>query len=434
LRRLTVLKKVLIITYYWPPSGGPGVQRWLKFVKYLPQFGWEPTVLTTLDGDYPIIDESLLKDVPQNIRIIRSTTPTFGKMYKSIVGKETSIPYGSLKTDRRDSFLKKVFIFVRLNLIIPDARKIWNKYAFKAAQKEILSHKYHLIITTGPPHSTHLIGLKLKKRYALKWIADFRDPWTEMGYIKSANRWRLTSYFDKIFEKKVVINCDRLLAVSEKIINDLGNDKKIILLRNGYDHQDFKNLTPNSEKEYFAINYFGSIAPESNPMPILKAINRMDEKKKIRVNFWGIIEGKIKNDLEIADINNLITFNNYLSHSEMLNYLVNSSLLFLVINKVKNNRGIITGKIFEYIGSRIPIIGIGPEDGEAAKILEDTDSGKMFSYERIEDIKCYIQNKYNEWKTDKYHLRNGNYKKYSRIQLTQKSVKIFEKTCFPKNI
>ena len=162
--KLQIMKKVLILTYYFPPSGGAGVQRWLKFAKYLPEFGWQPTIITTKDGDYPIIDNSLLDEIPQNIKIIRTKTPSIYNIYAKFMKNGEKVPYGSMQILKNDSIFKKLSLYIRKNFIIPDARKVWNKHAFLAAKKELLIRKYDAVITTGPPHSTHLIGLKLKTK------------------------------------------------------------------------------------------------------------------------------------------------------------------------------------------------------------------------------------------------------------------------------
>ena len=418
------MKRVLIITYYWPPSGGSGVQRWLKFAKYLPGLDWMPTVITTEHGDYPAIDESLLNDVPSIIKVIRTKTPTFGNIFKKVIGKK--VPYGSLDMDKNDSFLRKISIWIRLNFIIPDARKIWNKQAFKAASKELLTNKYDVLITTGPPHSTHLVGLKLKKKYKIRWLTDFRDPWTKMGYLKNVKRWKLSTFFDTILEGKVIRNCDAAIAVSKKIMDDFNNISKIHLIPNGYDPEDFQHVKISKDNKNFTLNYFGTIPPESSPVPILKAVNLLSEKSinNIHLNFYGNVSDIVKMELKENDENNLITFHSYLPHNEMLNLLVNSSMLMLIINKVKNNKGILTGKIFEYIGSGVPVLGIGPEDGEAAQILEKTESGKMFYYDQIEEITEFIEEKYNDWKNRKKRTITKKVENYSRINLTRKLAEI----------
>ncbi|NQV17873.1 MAG: glycosyltransferase [Armatimonadetes bacterium] len=421
------MKRALIITYYWPPSGGSGVQRWLKFVKCLPGFGWMPTVITTEDGDYPAIDESLLKDVPSIIKVIRTKTPTFGKLFQKVIGEK--VPYGSLNTDKDDSFLRRISIWMRLNFIIPDARKIWNKQAFQAATKELQSTKYDVLITTGPPHSTHLVGLKLKKKFKIKWLTDFRDPWTKMGYLKNVKRWKISTFFDSILERKVIDNCDSAIAVSKKIMDDFNNINKIHLITNGYDYEDFKHIKILKHNKNFTLNYFGTIPSESSPIPILKAVNLLYEKKinNIHLNFYGNVSDVVKIELKEYDENNLITFHSYFPHNEMLNLLVNSSILLLIINKVKNNKGILTGKIFEYIGSGVPILGIGPEDGEAAQILKETESGKMFFYDKIEEITEFIEEKFNDWKNRKKRIINKKVENYSRINLTKKLAEILNK-------
>ncbi len=422
------MKKILIITYYFPPSGGSGVQRWLKFVKYLSEFGWEPTVITTDDGDYPSIDKSLLEDVPKNIKVIRTKTPTFGHLFSKLNKKKTNIPYGSLETSSSDTLIKKISIWLRLNFIIPDARNIWNRSAFQSAKAELLSDKYAYIATTGPPHSTHLIGFKLKQNFKVEWLADFRDPWTKMGYLQNVRRWKITEELDRKLEKNVVKNCDILLAAHQKILDDFGNEEKMFLLTNGFDHEDFENIPKRKKDENFNINYFGTIAREANPISILKAINKLFEKgyPDIRLNLQGKIDYSVKQILQEENKNDLLKFYPYTSHKETVEKMSNSSLLLFMINDVPNNKGIIPGKIFEYIGSRVPILGIGPGDGETAKILAETKSGKIFPYREIEKIRDHIASIYLKWKNGETISHNTDFMKFSRKNLTQKLVSILE--------
>ena len=421
------MKKVLIIVYYWPPSGGAGVQRWLKFVKYLPQFGWMPTVVTTKEGDYPAIDKSLCDEIPAGIKVIRTKTPTYGEWYKRVSGRNSIIPYGSLETTSQDSLMKKILVWLRLNIIIPDARRIWNKHAFKAAGKELLSNKYDAVVTSGPPHSTHLIGYKLKKQFNLKWIADFRDPWTQMGYLKNIKRWKLTELIDKLLEKKVIHNCDILLAAAQKIIADFGNKKNMRLLTNGFDEQDFENITKRKDKNFFKINYFGLLTRGTDLSNIFKVVERLEKKKidKIQFNFWGKISEDIIHPVEEIGIGNKFIFHSYISHKEMLFELVNSSMLLLVLNNVR--KGIIPLKLFEYMGSNITILGIGDSESEPAKILKETKSGKMFDYDKIEEIADFIEMRYKEWQAGKTFSVSNKIEKYSRRNLTKQLAEILEK-------
>jgi len=414
------MKKILIITYYWPPCGGVGVQRWLRFVKYLPQYGWEPVVLTTTDGDYPALDISLLVDVSEDIKVIRTKTPTFGNLYRKV--GESKIPHGSLEVNSEDPWLKKLSIWIRLNLVIPDARRIWNRFAFHAAKRELRKNKYDAVVTTGPPHSTHLVGLKLKRKFNINWLVDLRDPWTQMGYLKNVKRLKLTSFYDKKLENKVVKKCDTVIAASQKIIADLNcSSCKIHLITNGFDPDDYIRIKKSRFDDNFNLNYFGTLPPESNPVSVLKAIKQLHGKgiTDIKMNFWGNISEEVKKKLKILDQLDIIRFHQHVSHKEAIELMVNSSLLLLMINNVKNNEGIITAKIFEYMGSGVPILGIGPLKSEPADILKETGSGEMYQYDDIGKIADHIETEYDRWKKDK-KANPKDIAKYSCVKLAEK--------------
>ncbi|MDO9578653.1 MAG: hypothetical protein Q7J16_12285 [Candidatus Cloacimonadales bacterium] len=416
------MKKVLVIVYYWPPSGGAGVQRWLKFVKYLPNFGWLPTVITTQDGDYPAIDNSLLAEVPEGIKVIRTKTPTFGKLF--IRTNDQKIPYGSLETKKGDSLFKKITFWIRLNLIVPDARKVWNRFAFQAASKELRTVQYNAIVTSGPPHSTHLIGLKLKEKFHLKWIADFRDPWTKIDYLEKVKRHPFTEKMDKKLEVKVIAQSDFILSINQKILQDLGADQKGKIIPNGFDPADFWGIEK-EKTENFEINYFGNITRERDPAIVLKAVNQLfTNNSKIQMNFWGNVAEEVKTELIKLDDNKLINFFNYIPHCKVLQKMVNSSLLLLLINDVPDNKGILTGKIYEYLGVQAPILGIGPADGEAAAILQETKAGKMFGYEDQQNVADFIFQQYSLWKTGQSSAVSCKIEKFSRIEQTKELAKI----------
>ena len=420
------MKKLLVIVYYWPPSGGAGVQRWLKFVKYLPQFGWLPTVITTTDGDYPVIDGSLYEEVPNGIKVVRTKTPTFGKLYKKINGSNSNIPYGSLESNSNDSIIKKISLWFRLNLVIPDARILWNRYAYKAASKELLIDKYDAVVTSGPPHSTHLIGLKLKKKFNINWITDFRDPWTKIDYLEKVNRLFITKLIDRKLEKKVVLGCDKIITINRKIAEEFNNSNKTHVITNGFDPADFKDIEKKYSKENFCLNYFGNIMIERDPSSILKAVYSLRKKGivDIRINFWGIVSEEVRSKIYEIDKNKVVNIHSYIPHTEMLLEMVNSSLLLLVINNVPDNQGIITGKIYEYMAAKIPVLGLGPQNGEAATILQETEAGNMFDYNNIEGIADFIKDKYEDWKIKKTFFASTEMNKYNRKDLTEKLVEI----------
>ena len=416
------MKKVLVIVYYWPPSGGAGVQRWLKFVKYLPQFGWQPTVITTKDGDYPAIDESLLQEIPEDIKIIRTKTPTFGRWFRK--AGEQSTPYGSLETSEGDSLFKRLTIWCRLNLIVPDARIVWNKYVLQAAFEEMRKSKYDAILTSGPPHSTHLVGLKLKKIFKVKWLVDFRDPWTKIDYLEKVNRFALTKKIDEKLEWKIVNQSDRIIGISETILKGLKAINKGIIIPNGFDPTDFTNVEKKKTNK-FQINYFGNITAERDPSIVLKVINQIYYQcPEIQFNLWGNVSDKMKTNLSSLDENEFIKFHNYIPHDEMMQKMVNSSLLILLINNVPNNQGILTGKIYEYLGAKVPVLGIGPIEGEAAKILQNTNAGQMFDYTDKKGIIEFVKREYGNWINKIEFISSKSINEFNRKEQTKKLAEV----------
>ncbi|HOU97007.1 MAG TPA: glycosyl transferase family 1, partial [Bacteroidales bacterium] len=209
------MNSVLIITYYWPPGAGAGVQRWLKFSKYLPDFGWEPLILTVDPqyAQYPATDESLLKDVSEKSKVFK--TPAVN--YFRLASKDKSrIPSAGFANQDKKGPVQWLMRFIRGNFFIPDPRKGWNRFAFKKACEIINNENVERIITSGPPHSTHLVGLKLKKKFPdILWIADFRDPWTDIYYYKEFYHTFPARLLDRHYEKTVLTNADKIITVGE---------------------------------------------------------------------------------------------------------------------------------------------------------------------------------------------------------------------------
>jgi glycosyltransferase involved in cell wall biosynthesis len=380
--------KILIITYYWPPSGGAGVQRWLKFCKYLPGYQIKPTVLTTKQGDYPVWDYSLLDDVDESLQVVRTTTPTFRNWF----GSEKTAPYGSLAQQQTNTFWQNLAIWLRLNFIVPDARKIWNRKATASARELLSKEKFDAIITTGPPHSTHLIGLKLKKEFQLRWLADFRDPWCEIDYLKNVKRFALTAWFDRYLQNKVVSTCDDVISINRAIVNSLQAEEKSEIISNGYDPEDFSAEI--EKKDNFTIAYFGILTPERPVDVVIEALNKLYQTgiKNIDLDFYGKVEAKSR--LQALAKYDFINFHEYIPHQQATAKMQQADILLLVINDVANNQGIITGKIFEYIGSRTAILALGPAHGEAAKILAETEAGQIYDYTDSESVLAYISKIY----------------------------------------
>ena len=380
------MKKLLIITYYWPPAGGPGVQRWLKLSKYLPCQGVKPYVITVHQdkATYPLRDESLLKEVHEEVEVISTNTGELFSFYKRASGRK-EVPFSGFANESdRPGPRQKFARFIRGNFFLPDARKSWNRHAFKAAMELIQIEGIRTVITTGPPHSTQLIGLKLKKKLGVKWIADFRDPWTDIYYYRKFYPTAIARNIDVSWEKKVVEGADVVLTVS----NDLGqlltaksdrvNPDKFKLLPNGFDPSDYSQNIQ-AHNDLFTITYAGTITDQYPVSGMLNMINQSNIKDRIQLRFIGRRDQSSEKLLIDYQDKLRISIEGYLSKAKLSEQLGNSDALLLVIPDIPANKGIITGKLFDYMGSGKPIIGIGPLDGDAAAVINECQCGKMFT-------------------------------------------------------
>ncbi|MEN6445336.1 MAG: glycosyl transferase, partial [Candidatus Cloacimonas sp.] len=330
---------ILLLTYYFPPCGGAAVQRWIRLIKALDKQGVKIYVVTTLAGDYPYLDESLLSQIPASVKVYRSKPIRFGKFWRILGQKE--LPYGSLQNKKNDKPLKKLLYWLRLNLIVPDLRIGWNPSAYKTALNVLQQNKIDFVITTGPPHSTHLVGLRLKKRYGIQWRTDFRDPMSEIYYLKLNPPSRLTMALHKYLEKKIIQTADCNYIISKGIAESLPEGKKVILY-NGFDPEDFKDLHY-ARTDKFRIKYVGQITAGQDATPLLNALSNLN-LPKIEFSLIGTRDFP-KTNIPIVKIP-------FLPHRQALQELVNAELLVLLINAYEGKEGMLTTKLFEYIASR----------------------------------------------------------------------------------
>lgn len=414
-----------MITYYWPPGGGAGVQRTLKFVKYFPQFNIKPYVVTVREdkASYPVIDQSLASDIPGEAEVFRTETfEPFG-IYSSLLGKK-SIPTG-FSNESNPSTFQKFSRFVRGNFFIPDARKGWIRFAFEESCRIIEKENIKTIITTSPPHSAQLAGLKLKKRYDhLNWIADLRDPWTDIYFYNEFNHLGIAKKIDLKFERLVLENADIILTVS-KSIKDLFLTKspkiisdKIYVIPNGFDPEDFPSKNEVSGEE-FIITYTGTLAESYNPSVFFNALKKITEKFtgiKFKLRFIGDPAAVLIEEIKKLSMKHILELIPSVSHDKSVQFLLQSTVLLLVIPEIKNDKGILTGKLFEYLAAQKPIICIGPPDGDAAEIINECNAGRTFGRDSENQIYEYLENLVNYWKNNKdLSIENENYKKYSRL-------------------
>lgn len=421
-------KEVLIITYYWPPAGGPGVQRMLKFARYLKEFGWNPVILTTSNGTFPSRDETLLHDVPEGIPVYTSRTIEPFTLYNKLKGVKSKEMSTGLIGLQHPSRLQRFSNYIRANYFIPDARKGWNITALKKAHKIINNHRIKAIITTGPPHSTHLIGRKLKSTYGLPWIADFRDPWTSVFYNHYFPRTNSTKAKDLKLESAVLKEADAVTVISNGLKREyISRAKETVVLYNGFDKNDLKPRV-NQKSEKFTLHYIGSFKPNQNVPALWEAIAELKKEGNINehnfeVRLTGKLDPGVNNELKTSAISPLIKTEGYVPHHMATQKMQQSALLLFIIPQEKDNHLIITGKLFEYMASLTPLLPIGPTGGDAAKIIRSSGRGEMADYEDKETLKRYISYYIAYWKEHDqvpyHHAFDDKLQQYSRKQLTQ---------------
>jgi len=423
-------KKILIITYYWPPAGGPGVQRWLKFSKYLPEFGWQPVIYTPENPSYPLLDESLIKDVPENIEIVKTKIWEPYQLAEKLNKSNKKFKAGQFDVGKNQSWKSKLSIWVRGNFFIPDARVFWVKPSVKFLEQYLKENKIDVVVTSGPPHSLHLIGLNLKKKLPqIKWIADFRDPWTEISYYKHLKLTKSSDKKHRQLESEVFKNADITLATSyTDAENFRRNGANAVCITNGFDESDAITQTL-KHKSKFTLSYIGVLEQLRNPENLWKALDDLikansDFAESFTLKFAGRIDEKILNSIENSALKNHISNLGYISHDKAVVEMQNSDMLLITNFPNASSKGIIPGKIFEYLATGKQIISFGPDEADVAKILVETKAGRHFSYNDSDLIKGYILEKFKLWKNGNLLENTQNIEQFSRRNLTKKLVEI----------
>jgi glycosyltransferase involved in cell wall biosynthesis len=422
------MKKILIITYYWPPAGGPGVQRVLKFVKYLREFGYEPIILTVNNGDYPAIDKSLKKEIPDKINVFKSNIIEPHSFYKTLKGMEKDTPISTtVLSDKSTDLFDHISKWFRFNLFLPDSRILW-LFSIKKILKQIFNnHAVEAIVSSGPPHTCHLIANKASKMFSIPFVTDFRDPWTNFVSYQAQKRFCISSFFDSYLEKKINKNSNACVVISESMKTDLKieNPLKMHTIMNGYDENDFDDISYRFNE--FLFTYTGSLDKNRIPKSLLLAAKNIANEVPIKFRFIGKICTELKELIAQLDLNNNTEFIDYCNHNQVIKFLQTSYALILTIDDVPNNKGFLTGKIFEYIGASRPIFANGPIDGDAAKILNESKSGRMIDYNDIKAAEQYIEELYQKFlKKEKF---TNSKDLYTRRNSTKKLAQILDEIC-----
>lgn len=418
-------KKVLIISYYWPPAGGPGVQRWLKFVKYLPDYGIHPVVYIPENPSYPMLDNSLLDEIPENITILKRPIKEPYKLAEVLSKKASqTISSGVIPKQKKQSFVQRLMLYVRGNYFIPDARIAWVKPSVSYLSEYIQKENIKTVITTGPPHSLHLIGLQLKNKMGLHWMADFRDPWTTIGYHKKLKLGVRASKKHEQMEHQVLNTADHIIVTSETTKKEFEPKTKqpISVITNGYDDQ----LLPKVLKDVkFSLAHIGSLLSERNPKVLWKVLGQLidehdDFKHAFMLRLIGVVSADVLNEIQQFIAQEHIDIIGYVNHSEALKHQRQAQVLLLIEIDSEDTKAIIPGKLFEYMVAETPIISVGPRASDVEQIIKSTNTGRYFYYDAEEDLKDHLLSLFNDFKNSALTVFPIGLQQYSRKALTKK--------------
>jgi len=421
------LKKLLILTYYWPPAGGAGVQRWLKFAKYLSLLGYELHIYTAQNPEAPANDSSLLLDVPESAIIIKKPIwEPFG-IYKKITNKKGKFNAGFLTEDNanKTKWTEKASMFVRANVFVPDAKMFWIRPSVKFLKPYIIKNNIDFIISSGPPHSLHLIALKLKKQLKIKWLADFRDPWTNIDFYHNLPMLSMVDKRQHSLELEVLNKADKVIVVGEGMRKEFAEmislKEKIHVISNGYDTRIRTNETLERK---FTIVHIGSINADRSHESFYEAISIFlaandTIRNQFKLKLIGKVDYKVRHFVSKYHLDDVVEYISYIPYNQISEIQERAHILYLPINNTPNAKGILTGKFFEYLAARRMILAQGPLDGDIATILDDMKSGMIFDYSDVIGIVEILNKEFLNYQNNEYIFEGGDIKKYSRVNLTK---------------
>lgn len=431
------MKRVLIITYYWPPSGGSGVQRWLKFAKYLPEFGWQPVIYTPENPDFAIQDLSLVKDIPANCEVIKHPIWEPYHLFRVLTGrnKKSAANFGATQT-KKVSALTHFMYWVRGNLFIPDPRKFWVKPSVKFLSDYLEKHPVDAIVTTGPPHSMHLVGLGVKKRLNIPWIADMRDPWASFDVWRKFYPSRRSLAKQRALEQEVVQTCDKVIMVSPSLSDLFApfDKTKLALITNGFDTADFETApaTTAEGQQEFRIYHTGLLNDFRNPVELWKALTTLCQQnsefdKKLRLILIGEVDINIQTFLKQHPVlAKKVEIHKYIPHSQLIAAYSKASLLLLLANNTDNAKAQITGKFFEYLAARKPILAFGPIDSDLNKLVNKHKVGIACAYDDFDKTLASLETFFQQHIAGTPLASTTDIEQFSRKRLTASLVKLLE--------
>ncbi len=422
------MKKVLIVTYYWPPCGGIAVQRTLKFVKYLQEFGWIPVVYTVSNGEYPERDPFLEQQVPASVVVLKRPIWEPYQLYKLFTGKQSGIQVNrnNLRSTGKGSITERLSFWIRGNLFIPDTRRFWVSPSIKFLTHYLAKDKVDAIISTGPPHSMHMIAMGVSRKLGIPWLADFRDPWTTMDYYHDL---MLSPFADKrhhTLERKVLQQANSVVVVGEFIKKEFDNKGAghVTVISNGFDESDFVTPEVVSLDKEFTLAHLGSFFQRRNPLALWNAIASLKADKHpvgkhIRIKLVGRVDPSVLKSIKENGLEGNLDLIDQMPYKEVIRHMKSAQLLLLPIDDFEGSKWVLTGKLYEYLAARRPILCIGPLDGDAARVIGESHAGKAFDFADVGGIKEYLVETYEQYKLGELKIQGDGIEKYSRKELTR---------------
>lgn len=425
------MKRVLIITYYWPPIGGSGVQRWVKFAKYLPLEGWQPVIYTPENPDISSIDMSLLEDIPKEAEILKRRILEPYGIYRKLTGSK-----GQIKVEAnpgnggKGSLIKRISMWIRGNFFMPDPRCFWINPSARFLKKYLKEHPVDIIVSTGPPQSMHLIARKVALATGIPWVADFRDPWTKIFYFKHLRLGKWAERKHHELEQKVLDDATAIVAVSPLVQKDFqsATETPVHMITNGYDESDYLNeVVPDG---YFNVVHTGLLTAEGNPVELWKVLGDMcaadcDFAGKFRLTLAGKTDAKVLESIKEAGIEEYMTNLGYLDHDKAVMEQRKASVLILPIREEPETKAILPGKLFEYLAARRPVLGVGTREGAMAAVLQETGAGKIFDWDDAADIKEYMESCWRDFCNGELTTADADIERFSRRSTTRRMAELF---------
>ncbi len=427
------MKRVLIISYYWPPTGGSGVQRWVKFCKYLQDEGWQPVVYTPSNPEMITVDESLAREIPDGVEVIKRRIFEPYELYRRLSGKSgQSAQDGEVNPVNagHKSLGSRIAMFIRGNFFLPDPRCFWVGPSVRYLRHYLKEHPVDVMVSTGPPHSMHLIARRLARRTGIPWVADFRDPWTRMFYFKHLHLTALSEWIHRRMEKKVLDGASVVVSVSPLVRDEFVRmtSTPVELITNGYDESDFGQACPDG---FFNLTHTGLFASDGDPVTLWKvlsdkAASEPEFAARLRIRLAGKTDREIIRSIREAGLESNLVDLGYRTHAEAVQEQRNASVLMLPLRKEPEYRAVLPGKLFEYLAAGHPILGIGQSDGAMAAIVRDSDTGLTAEWEDYDTIRQFIDTQWDAFLQGVDPYRGKDVSRYSRRALTGRMAELFD--------